>query len=326
MRDPEMCFELGLAGGTAPRPLLLAQRLRRRRAVVSLHRRRPLRLPLLELHRQHEHFAKLWDKNLRIAGLCSKPSRTSRFAANPLPSERIRQLRPLSFHPRSATARKEPVIMNTTITNATIPRTLPLAMLTESTTNPRRIFEDAALQGTCREHPHARAFSLPCSSGPTEPELRNRLRGAAFPRRADCRGKKPFPSESSTSPTPQVLEAQLVENLQRRDVHPLEEARASKRFSTWRSRSTASSRLRRRLARPPAYVATRLKLTELVRGRRRGVLPRGDRRRTCAAAGEVASPTSRKKLLRLASARTGVHRATARPNASFSPSAVCNLD
>jgi hypothetical protein len=36
--------------------------------------------------------------------------------------------------------------MNTTVTNATEYRDLPLAMLTESSTNPRRIFEDAALK------------------------------------------------------------------------------------------------------------------------------------------------------------------------------------
>ena len=36
--------------------------------------------------------------------------------------------------------------MNTAIVNATEYRDLPLAMLTESATNPRRIFEDNALK------------------------------------------------------------------------------------------------------------------------------------------------------------------------------------
>ena len=36
--------------------------------------------------------------------------------------------------------------MNTTIVNATEYRNLPIAVLTESTTNPRRIFEDEALK------------------------------------------------------------------------------------------------------------------------------------------------------------------------------------
>jgi ParB family transcriptional regulator, chromosome partitioning protein len=36
--------------------------------------------------------------------------------------------------------------MDTTLTNATEYRNLPLGLLTESTTNPRRIFEDAGLK------------------------------------------------------------------------------------------------------------------------------------------------------------------------------------
>lgn len=45
MRDPEMCFEFGLRRRGAPRPVLLAQRLRRHRAMVALHSRCPLRIP-----------------------------------------------------------------------------------------------------------------------------------------------------------------------------------------------------------------------------------------------------------------------------------------
>ncbi len=39
MRDPEMCFELGPRGRGTPNALLLAQRLRRRRAVEPVHPR-----------------------------------------------------------------------------------------------------------------------------------------------------------------------------------------------------------------------------------------------------------------------------------------------
>jgi hypothetical protein len=41
---------------------------------------------------------------------------------------------------------KGAITMNTAIVNATEYRDLPLAMLTESATNPRRIFEDNALK------------------------------------------------------------------------------------------------------------------------------------------------------------------------------------
>jgi hypothetical protein len=54
--------------------------------------------------------------------------------------------------------------MNTAIVNATEYRDFPLAMLTEFTTNPRRIFEENALKE--RPKPSAlRAFFRPCWCG-----------------------------------------------------------------------------------------------------------------------------------------------------------------
>ena len=52
--------------------------------------------------------------------------------------------------------------MNTN--TATEYRNLPLAVLTESATNPRRIFEDSALKDWPKVFA-ARAFSLPCLCG-----------------------------------------------------------------------------------------------------------------------------------------------------------------
>ena len=52
MRDPEMCFELGMAVRSAHlTAVLLPQRLRRRRAVVALHPSRALVRLSRELHR-----------------------------------------------------------------------------------------------------------------------------------------------------------------------------------------------------------------------------------------------------------------------------------
>lgn len=67
MRDPEMCFELGLAGGAHLNPFYW------RNDYVGVEQwsrfirdgnycYRP------ELHRQHELFAKTWDNNLRLQG------------------------------------------------------------------------------------------------------------------------------------------------------------------------------------------------------------------------------------------------------------------
>jgi hypothetical protein len=71
---------------------------------------------------------------------------------------------------------------------ATEYRDLPLNLLTESTTNPRRVFDDAPLSGACGEHPRAgRALTL-ARPPAYRTELRDRGRSAALPRCADGRG------------------------------------------------------------------------------------------------------------------------------------------
>jgi hypothetical protein len=67
MRDPEMCFELGLAGGAHLQPfyfrndyLGVAQWSRTIERGHYVH--------LSSLYEQHERFAKQWDNNLRLQG------------------------------------------------------------------------------------------------------------------------------------------------------------------------------------------------------------------------------------------------------------------
>jgi hypothetical protein len=67
MRDPEMCFELGLAGGAHLIPYywrndyVAVEQLSR--AIISEHY-----VALLELQEQQETFAATWDNNLRQQG------------------------------------------------------------------------------------------------------------------------------------------------------------------------------------------------------------------------------------------------------------------
>jgi hypothetical protein len=67
MRDPEMCFELGFAGGAHLIPFswrndyVAVEQVSR--AIVRDHY-----VSLLELHKQHEKFAATWDNNLRLQG------------------------------------------------------------------------------------------------------------------------------------------------------------------------------------------------------------------------------------------------------------------
>ncbi len=67
MRDPEMCFELGLAGGAHLIPYywrndyVAVEQVSR--AIVNDHY-----VALLQLQEQHETFAQTWDNNLRLQG------------------------------------------------------------------------------------------------------------------------------------------------------------------------------------------------------------------------------------------------------------------
>jgi len=67
MRDPEMCFELGFAGGARLDPFYfrndyLGTEQWSRTIVHGQY------VALLDLHRQHECFAAEWDRNLTLQG------------------------------------------------------------------------------------------------------------------------------------------------------------------------------------------------------------------------------------------------------------------
>ncbi len=106
---------------------------------------------------------------------------------------------------------------------ATEYRNVPLTALEESKTNPRRVFDDAALKEL--------ASSIR-SQGILSPLLVRPIADHRFEIVAGARRyRAAFLAESETVPVrivhltdAQALEAQLIENLQRRDVHPLEEA------------------------------------------------------------------------------------------------------
>ena len=87
-------------------------------------------------------------------------------------------------------------------TNATEYRDLPLALLTESTTNPRRIFEEDALKELA-ESIRTQGVLSPLLVRPIErAQLRDRLRSTALPRRADGRGRDRARPYQATLPMP----------------------------------------------------------------------------------------------------------------------------
>ena len=152
--------------------------------------------------------------------------------------------------------------MTTTVQTQSEYRDLPIDWLVESTTNPRRTFDEDAMQelaASIREHgvlspllvrPRAeRTFEIVFGA--------RRFRGAAM-------------AENETVPVciremtdAQVLEAQLVENLQRQDVHPLHEAQGFAALLRLEESKYSIELIAAKCGKSAGYVASRLRLTEL---------------------------------------------------------------
>jgi ParB family chromosome partitioning protein len=111
--------------------------------------------------------------------------------------------------------------MNTN--TATEYRNLPLAVLTESPSNPRRVFEDAALRELA-ESIRSQGVLSPLLVRPLSGESFEIVAGARRHRAAQIAEAPTVPVRIINLTDAEALEAQLIENLQRRDVHPLEEA------------------------------------------------------------------------------------------------------
>jgi ParB family transcriptional regulator, chromosome partitioning protein len=148
------------------------------------------------------------------------------------------------------------------IETATEYRSLPLSSLTESKTNPRRIFEDAALEelaNSIRVH----GVLSPLLVRPITDEGFEIVAGARRYRAAQMADAATVPVRVVNLTDVEALEAQLIENLQRRDVHPLEEAQGFQALLNLDEPKYSIEQIAAKVGKAPAYVAQRLKLTEL---------------------------------------------------------------
>jgi ParB family chromosome partitioning protein len=153
--------------------------------------------------------------------------------------------------------------METTVINATEYRELPLALLNESKTNPRRVFNEAALQEL--------ASSIR-SQGVLSPLLVRPLTENGFEIVAGARRYRAAQiAETATVPVrivhlsdAEVIEAQLVENLIRAEIHPMEEAEGFARLLALEEPKYSIEQISARVGKSPAFVASRIKLIDLV--------------------------------------------------------------
>jgi ParB family chromosome partitioning protein len=142
-------------------------------------------------------------------------------------------------------------------------RNLPVAQLQESATNPRRRFDERALEEL------AASFT---TQGVLQPLLVRAADGGNYEviagarrfRAAKLAGLNEVPVRVVELSDGAVRESQLTENLLREDVHPYEEALALAGLLHLEGAHYDIASIASRLGKSAAYVTTRIRLTELV--------------------------------------------------------------
>jgi ParB family transcriptional regulator, chromosome partitioning protein len=152
--------------------------------------------------------------------------------------------------------------MNTQVANANEYRDLPLSLLLESTTNPRRQFDDSSLKELA-ETIRTQGVLSPLLVRPKDEINFEIVFGARRYRAAQMAEAPTVPVRIKYMTDAEVLEAQLIENLQRRDVHPMEEAEGYKRLLDLEEPKYSIEQIAAKVGKSPVYIAQRLKLTEL---------------------------------------------------------------
>ena len=152
--------------------------------------------------------------------------------------------------------------METTVINATEYRNVSLSLLTESKTNPRRTFEDSALQELASSI-RAQGVLSPLLVRPLNERSFEIVAGARRFRAAQMAEAATVPVRIVNLTDAQAVEMSIVENLQRKDVHPLEEAQGFRALLNLDEPKYSIEQIAAKTGKSPAYCLARLKLTEL---------------------------------------------------------------
>lgn len=138
-------------------------------------------------------------------------------------------------------------------------RPLPLSAIDESPSNPRKYFDPEALSDLARSIAD-RGVEQPIKVRPrgTRFEL---IFGARRVRASKIAGLKEIPSVVQEMDDAQVLEAQITENAQREDVHPLEEADAYRALHERHGRTVEE--IAAKVGKSTTHVYSRIKLCSL---------------------------------------------------------------
>jgi ParB family chromosome partitioning protein len=153
--------------------------------------------------------------------------------------------------------------METQIVHATEYRNVPLSVLNESKTNPRRTFEPVALQELAASI-RTQGVLSPLLVRPLTENGFEIIAGARRYRAAQMAEQSTVPVRIVNLSDAAALEAQLVENLVRSEIHPMEEAQGFRALLALDEPKYSIEQIAGRVGKNPSFVAARLKLTDLV--------------------------------------------------------------
>ncbi len=138
-------------------------------------------------------------------------------------------------------------------------RNLPVITLTESPANPRQVFDEASLNELA-ESIRAQGILSPLVVRPKGQHTYEIVAGARRYRAAQRAGLEYVPVRITELTDAQAVEISIVENLQRRDVHPLDEANG---YLALMRLDYTVEQIAAKCGKSPAYVTARTRLAQL---------------------------------------------------------------
>jgi ParB family chromosome partitioning protein len=142
-------------------------------------------------------------------------------------------------------------------------RDLPVAQLQESPTNPRRRFDARALEELAASI-RTQGLLQPLLVRTLDDQVYEVVAGARRLRAARMAEKEFVPTRVVEMTDAEAIEAQAVENLQREEIHPLEEALAYKYMLEIDAERYTVQSIADKVSKSAAYITQRLRLTELI--------------------------------------------------------------
>lgn len=153
--------------------------------------------------------------------------------------------------------------MQTQVINATEYRNISLALLNESKTNPRRTFEETALRELAASI-RSQGVLSPLLVRPITENAFEIIAGARRYRAAQIAEQATVPVRIVNLSDAEAVEMSIVENLQRKEIHPMEEAQGFRALLDLEEPKYSIEQIGARVGKSPAFIASRLKLTDLI--------------------------------------------------------------